>query len=68
VPNARFSGDGRRSGYYRRRIKKHLDFVGFGPRQRERIESAAWSKLRFYVHLLDRENGERWTAFAERTT
>ena len=66
MANARFSGDGRRSGFYRSRIKKHLDFVGFGARQRERIESVGWSKLKEYVHLLDRENWKRWTRFAER--
>jgi hypothetical protein len=66
VPNAKFRGDSPRSGFYQRRIKRWLDAQGFGPRQRARIESVGWSKLKEYAHLLDRQNFQQWTRFAER--
>lgn len=49
VTNAKFRGDSRRTGFYERRIERCLSEAGFGLRQRERIESVGWSKLKEYV-------------------
>ncbi len=56
---------GRRTRFYLKHIEACLDAQRFGPRQRERIESVGRTKLQHYVRFLDRDNYERWTAFAK---
>lgn len=57
--------DSPRKRYYLSHIERCLEQARLGPRQRERVMSVGWSKVRHYCHLLDRENYETWTKFAD---
>ena len=67
MATAKFRGDSRRRGFF----EHHLALKRFGVRQRDRIMSPGWSKVKEYVHLLSRDEDdpchfEEWTTFAER--
>ncbi len=55
---------GSRLGYYLAHIDACLDRARLGPKQREHVMSAGWSKVRLYARLLDRTNYRAWTRFA----
>jgi len=55
---------GRRHSYYLAHIEACLDAARLGPRQRERVMEAGWTKLKAYARLIDRSNFDEWTSFA----